>query len=166
MIIRHAIKPIGERFVLNIVKENTKERKFSYNFDVDHNYILTSLEVTKTISDLVDSVLIVTISRIEQCAGGERNTVLISSVVFDASTMIDSVSIHAGNSVSIPNGTRKVSEIMFSEGTATDPLTEIVLNKRHSLLVDVMIESSIDDKLSASCMVVGNFIRITDLTTV
>lgn len=166
MIIRHAIKPIGERFVLNIVKENIKERKFSYNFDVDHNYILTSLEVTKTISDLVDSVLIVTISRIEECAGGERNTVLISSVVFGASTMIN---VDAKNSVNIPTGTRKVSEIMFSEGTETDPLTEIVLNKKHSLLVDVLIESyksATDDKLSASCIVVGNFIRITDLTTV
>ena len=177
---KNAIKPIGERFVLNFEKELEIDpsQNFTYernvDLEVDRNYVIVDLEATKAIGDLpLNSKLTISVNRVKDNMPKEIGVVIFTSK----------------DEKRVPVGTRRLGSL-YRQSTQQDPLISIIPNLpgqtgslRQHIQVSVRlaieknalfaVSSEKTDrnstnqtekiKASASVIITGNFVRLGDV---
>lgn len=117
--IRNAVKPVGEIIPVLYVKENVELSEDYYvDFEIDSNYVVTGLEVTKVVAALgaADQV-VVTVSKISSGKDAIATATVISEATLAASTS-------KGERV-LAGAPYAAGSYLFASADPLDPLTKV-----------------------------------------
>lgn len=121
---RNQVKPVGENLALSFVrsKQTNSVDDFHYDFLISSDYVVTGLEVTKTIAAQpagYDSI--VTVEKVSFSSVGAEEVTEIAEAIIAATLVAKGQKIISGASAA--------TGLIFHDGGAADPLVKVKSQK-------------------------------------